>query len=246
MSTFKILSLNISGLSYYEMSNKIIDLAKNKISSYVCFANVHMTIEAEDDKEFAEIVNNSTFTCADGMPLVKAIKFKFKKTIERLAGMDMMPTIIQMCEEQDLSIFLFGTTDEILLEIQRRIVNENPKLRIAGMFSPPFRQLSESEKEEHIEIINRSGANIVFVALGCPKQEKWMAANYLKTNAVMLGVGGAFPIYANMQRRAPEWVRKISMEWFFRFLQDPKRLFKRYFYTNLKFIFLFIKGQIVK
>jgi N-acetylglucosaminyldiphosphoundecaprenol N-acetyl-beta-D-mannosaminyltransferase len=246
MSNYKILGLNISGLSYSETSSKIIDLAKNNISAYVCFANVHMTIEAEDDLSFAEIVNNSTIVCADGMPLVKAIKFKYKKSIERVAGMDMMPTIIDLCEKEGLSVFFYGTTNEILLEIQKRITKENPSLKIAGMFSPPFRQLNQIEKEVHIELINKSGANVVFVALGCPKQERWMSENYHKTNSVMLGIGGAFPVYAKLQKRAPEWIRKISMEWLFRFIQDPKRLFKRYLYTNSKFIFLFNRSLLVK
>jgi N-acetylglucosaminyldiphosphoundecaprenol N-acetyl-beta-D-mannosaminyltransferase len=246
MSIYKILNLNISGLSYSETSTKIIDLAKDKISSYVCFANVHMVVEAEDDLSFANIVNNSTIVCADGMPLVKAVNFKYNKNIERVAGMDMMPTLIDLCEKEKLSVFFYGTTDEILSEIQKRIIKENPNLKIAGMFSPPFRQHSDIEKANHIELINKSGADIVFVALGCPKQERWMAENYQKMTAVLLGVGGAFPIYAKLQKRAPEWIRKISMEWFYRFIQDPKRLFKRYLYTNSKFIFLFNKSLLVK
>jgi N-acetylglucosaminyldiphosphoundecaprenol N-acetyl-beta-D-mannosaminyltransferase len=242
MSFQTIISLNISDLTYRETANKIIELATSRIPSYVCFANVHMTIEATDDTNFAQMVNNANLVCADGMPLVKAVKLKYSKTIERVAGMDMMPTLINMCEKNNLSVFFWGTTDEILEKIKQRIGVENPNLKISGMFSPPFKQLTGAEIQSHRKMINESGANMVFVALGCPKQEKWMAENSAQINAVLLGVGGAFPVYAGTQKRAPEWIRNISMEWFYRLIQDPKRLFKRYFYTNTKFLLLFLKS----
>jgi N-acetylglucosaminyldiphosphoundecaprenol N-acetyl-beta-D-mannosaminyltransferase len=236
----KIISLNISQLSYSETTDEIMRLAKKKEPSYICFANVHMTIEAYDNSSFADIVNNANIVCADGMPIVFANKILYKNTIERVAGMDMVPTILKESEETKLSVFFYGTSSEILKATENKIQIEFPTLKVAGYFSPPFREITENEKQEHIDIINKSSANIVFVALGCPKQEKWMAENSKFINATLLGIGGALPVFAGVQERAPEWMRKMSLEWFYRLYQDPKRLFKRYLYTNSKFIYLLI------
>ena len=241
MGTYRVLSLQISDYSYSESAERIIELARRREASYICFANVHMCIEAHEDKGFADIVNKANLVCADGMTLVKAIKLKYKRQIERVAGMDMMPTLINKCEQEGIKVFFFGTTDSLLNTIRQRVETENPSLKVAGYFSPPFKTLTEEEKQMHREKIIDSGADLVFVALGCPKQEKWMAENSPYLDAVLLGVGGAFPIYAKEQKRAPEWIRNINLEWSFRLIQDPRRLFKRYFYTNSKFMFLFIK-----
>ena len=112
------------------------------------------------------------------------------------------------------------------------------------MHSPPFRVLTEAETETEIQQINASGANMILVALGCPKQERWMANMKGKINAVMVGVGGAFPMLVGIQKRAPLWMQKNSLEWFYRLVQEPRRLFKRYFITNSLFIVLIIKGKI--
>lgn len=246
MSTFKNISLNISGLSYAETRDKILYWAKTKEPSYVCFANAHMTIEAHDDSNFAKQVNNANLVCADGMALVKAIQMQYGQKIERSAGMDMMPTLIEAAAKQEIKVFFYGTTNDVLDQIKLKATHDHPSIQIAGSFSPPFKKLTEEEKKEHIDMINNSGAGMVFVALGCPKQEKWMAENSASINAVLLGVGGAFPVYVNLQKRAPAWIRNLSLEWLFRLVQDPKRLFKRYFYTNSKFLFLFAKQLLFK
>jgi len=242
----KIISLNISDLSYSQTTDEILRLAKAKSSSYVCFANVHMTIEAYDNPLFAEMVNSANIVCADGMPLVKAIKLKYKKNIDRVAGMDMLPTILEKAQSDELRVFFYGTSNDTLNLIERKINEKYSKLNVVGYFSPPFKKLTEDEQNQHIDIINKSNPNIVFVALGCPKQEMWMAKNFKNINAVLLGIGGALPVFAGAQKRAPEWMRKSSLEWLFRLLQDPKRLFKRYFYTNSKFIYLMALELILK
>lgn len=236
-----IVSLNLSHKSYKGSIEEIIRLAKDKIPSYVCFANVHMCIEAYDDQSFARQVNQGNLVCADGMPLVKASRLINGQSIERVAGMDMMPSLIERAATEGLSVFFFGTSNELLDKIEAKAKKENPGLRVAGTFSPPFKKLSPEEVAAHRKLIIDSEADLVFVALGCPKQEKWMADNSSYIPAVLLGVGGAFPVYVNEQKRAPAWIRSISMEWAFRLAQDPKRLFKRYFYTNSKFLYLLLK-----
>ena len=246
MSSVKVIGLDVSTISFQETLKLIIEKAKSKTSSYFCFANVHMTIEAHDNKSFQKNVNDADLVCADGMPLVKAVKWLKGKQIERVAGMDMMPELIKAASINKLSVFFFGTTNQILDKIVEKAKNDFPGINIAGTFSPPFKILSKEEKQEHIELINKSGAELVFVALGCPKQEKWMAENSKFINAPLLGVGGAFPVYVNLQKRAPLWIRNMSLEWLYRLLQDPKRLFKRYFYTNSKFILLLSKQILFK
>ncbi|MEQ8907678.1 MAG: WecB/TagA/CpsF family glycosyltransferase [Vicingaceae bacterium] len=242
----RIVSLDVSTLSYSASLAKIVDYAKKREPSYACFANVHMIIEAYDEPHFKEQVNTATLVCADGMPLVKAIQLKYGQTIERVAGMDMMPSLLHEAERAGLSVYFFGSTQETLEKIATKAQDKHPSLQIAGYYSPPFRPLSEEEESEIAKKINDTEANLVFVALGCPKQEKWMARNSKHIKAVLLGVGGAFPVFINEQKRAPKWIRDLSLEWLFRLVQDPKRLFKRYFYTNSKFLLLFLRQYIFK
>lgn len=236
----KVLSLNVSTNSYLDTLDIISQKAKDRVASYACFANVHMTIEAYDNEEFQSQVNAADLVCADGMPLVKSVKLLYKKSIDRVAGMDMMPSVMQKAEEEGLSVFFYGSTDQILDKIKTETRIRFPKLKIAGTYSPPFRTLTQKELEAHHKMINDSGAHIVFVALGCPKQEKWMAENSKFIKAICLGVGGAFPVFAKLDKRAPKWIRDLSLEWLYRFFQEPKRLFKRYFYTNTKFLYLML------
>ncbi|MEX0965805.1 MAG: WecB/TagA/CpsF family glycosyltransferase [Bacteroidia bacterium] len=236
-----IISLGVSIIGFNELLNEVIQMGKNHQKGYACFANSHMTIEAHEDKGFQQIVNSSVYTLADGVPLQKAVKLMHGINQERIAGMDFMPAILKKAEAEKVTVYLYGSTPEILQAIQKRISTELPCLIVGGVFSPPFRQLSETEIRQDIDRINSSGAGIVLVALGCPKQEKWMAENSSKINAILLGVGAAFPIFAQTQRMAPAWMRKNGLEWFYRFMQEPRRLFKRYLSTNFYFSILIIR-----
>ncbi len=237
----KVLSLNISIQTYQSALNAIINLAQTKKPAYVCFANVHMVIEAHQNKAFSENVNSANLVCADGMPLVKTIEFFYGIKTDRVAGMDVFPELLKLAEQNELQIFLFGTTDDLLKKITDKAKLQFPKLNIVGAYSPPFDK--DINDEVYVEMINKSGANLVFVALGCPKQEMWMARHSHKINAVLLGVGGAFPIYADTAKRAPRWMRNTGLEWLYRLWQEPRRLFKRYFKTNTLFIYLIIKQK---
>ena len=155
---------------------------------------------------------------------------------ERVAGMDFMPAILKMAEKEQLPVFFFGTSDPVLKAIKSRILSEVPKLPIAGMLAPPFGDQTEAENAHYCQTIINSGAKLVLVALGCPRQEKWMAKNTHLINAPMLGVGGAFPVYAGLDSRAPEWMQNLGLEWFHRLITNPGRLWKRYLFTNTRFI----------
>jgi len=236
-----VLALEIDLVNFKTTLNKITDLAENNVPSYVCFANVHMTIEAYHDHIFAQQVNNASFVLSDGMPLVKALDFFYSIKQDRIAGMDVMPDLIKEASELNLKMYFFGTTQEMLDKIKFRIKREYPNSQIVGMVSPPFNKSLDDDL--YIDEINNAGAQLVFVALGCPKQERWMAKHSHKINAVLLGVGGAFPVYAGMASRAPKFMRNLSLEWLYRLYQEPGRLFLRYFNTNSLFLFLVIKTK---
>ncbi len=240
MKKKKIIKLLINIEKYEQFVAEILNLAKNKKSSYVCIANVHMTIEAYNDKNIEKIVNNANITTPDGMPLAKAIKYIYGIEQDRVAGMDLTSDIMREAQKNNLSIFVYGLTDKTLSIFINKAKKEFPKLKIKS-YSPPFRKLTDNEKNNIVKMINNYNPNFVFVGLGCPKQEKWMAEHKGKINSCMIGLGGALEVYAGVKSRAPKWMQENSLEWLYRLIQDPKRLWKRYFYTNNLFIFLFFK-----
>ncbi len=141
-----------------------------------------------------------------------------------------------------MNVYLYGSTEDVLQEIYDRAQRDYPGVQIVGRESPPFRPLSDEELDETAQRINETGANVVLVSLGCPKQEKWMAKMHGKVNAIMLGVGGAFLLFAQRDTRAPKWMRDICLEWFYRLCLEPRRLWKRYLLTNPAFVWLVAKS----
>lgn len=237
----RVVSINVSIVDYAAALQQVVKMGKQRLPSYACFSNVHMAVEAHQSSTFQHMVNNATFAFADGMPLVFALKWLYGIKQNRIAGMDFMPDVLKACNRDKLSVFLFGSTDDTLASLEKMIKREYAHVRIAGKISPPFRALGERENQQYIQQINDSGAHIVLVGLGCPKQETWMAQHSGQINAVLLGVGGAFGLYAGSAKRAPAWMRNVGLEWFFRLAQEPKRLFKRYAVTNTRFVWLLIR-----
>ncbi|WP_316771013.1 WecB/TagA/CpsF family glycosyltransferase [Pedobacter frigiditerrae] len=237
----RIISIDISYGTYDQFVSAIINYAKARISSYVCVANVHMLIEAQESIEFQKIVNEADLVTPDGMPLAKSFQILYNQTQERVDGMSLLPRLLSEAEKENLSVYFFGGAQATLDATATFLTQTYPNLKVAGMLSPPFRPLSEIEKEEIANKIEASGANLVFVVLGCPKQERWMADMKGKIPAIMIGIGGALPVLVGQQKRAPVWMQKASLEWLYRLAQEPQRLFKRYFTTNTKFIYLITK-----
>lgn len=242
----RIISINVTNGTYKEFVSAIMHNARAKISSYVCVANVHMLLEAYDSIEFRKVVNSAYLVTPDGMPIAKSFKILYQKEQERVDGMSLLPTLLSECEEKKLSVYFYGGTQTMLDQTGSYISQNYPLLKISGLYSPPFRDLSVSEMDDIASQITNSGANIVFVVLGCPKQEKWMHAMQDKILSIMIGIGGALPVLIGMQKRAPEWMQKNSLEWLYRLKQEPRRLFKRYFRTNNLFLFLLAKEQLKK
>jgi N-acetylglucosaminyldiphosphoundecaprenol N-acetyl-beta-D-mannosaminyltransferase len=233
-----VLGVSISICSHHAFIQGIFSLIKSKIPSYVCFANVHMVMEARHDRHFADVVNRANITAADGKPISLFLNFFYKTNQVRLCGMDMFPALLRAAEVTNKSVFFYGSTPETVNLIRQRARVDFPELLIAGTRCPPFRPLTPEEAKTDIELIKKAHPDMVFVSLGCPKQEKWMAENRDQLGSCLLGLGQAFNVYAGVEKRLPIWMRNYSVEWLFRFYLEPRRLWKRYLLTNSHFLLL--------
>lgn len=244
MQKISLTDIYLSFGIYRTFCEKILQLALNTNSEYICVANVHMLVETYKDKEFAKIVNNSAITTPDGVPLIWGLEWLYGIKQERVAGMDLLPDLLDIASQFRISVFFYGNTEDVLQRTKEHITKFYSGIPFTGVYSPPFRSLTPEEEQRIIYMINASGAKIVFVSLGCPKQEKWMATMKNKINSVMIGIGAALPVLVGVQKRAPQWMQKSGMEWLFRLSQEPKRLFKRYLITNSIFLYILIKAKI--
>ncbi len=243
MQSKKLLSININLGTYSSFINNLIDKAKTRQSYYTCVANVHMVIEAYKKPFYADIVNRATLVTPDGLPLTWALNILYGIKQERVAGMDLLPDLLTAAEKQDLSVAFYGGTDALLEKTKKHVKIKYPGLTVSKLHSPPFRLLTPEEESAVVQMMNDSEASIIFVVLGCPKQEKWMASMEGKIHALMIGIGGALPVFAGLQKRAPVWMQQIGLEWLHRLKQEPRRLFRRYAYTNIFFIYLVLKEK---
>jgi len=241
MTRDHLINFDLSIGKYSSFIDNIIYLAKQKSSSNVCVANVHMFVEAYRDEDFSEVIRKADIVTPDGKPLTWGMRLLYGIRQERVAGSDILPDLIKKSEEQGLSAFFYGGSQEMLNETENFLRKNHPGFKLAGLYSPPFRALTETENQDVINRINESDADIVMVVLGCPKQEKWMASMKGKINAVMIGIGGALPLLIGMQRRAPRWMQNMGMEWIFRLAIEPRRLFKRYAVTNPIFVYVMFR-----
>ncbi len=221
----------------------VIEHLKNLKGKYICFSNVHTSVMAADDREYAKVLNSAELVFPDGAPIAKLGRKKGFLNSERVAGPDFMNHMFSVTRDGSISHYFYGSTEETLAALKEKLQKKYPGINIKGMYSPPFRQSTPEEDEEDIRRINDSGADIVWIGLGAPKQEKWMYAHKNRINAVMMGVGAGFDFHAGTIQRAPSWLQKLGLEWLYRLFTDPKRLFKRYLVTNIKFFIYLMMGK---
>ena len=164
--------------------------------------------------------------------------------MQRTTGPSLMGEVFKISAERGYRHYFYGSTQETLDKLYATLIESYPGIQIAGMYSPPFRPMTEEEDKTIVKQINETNSDFIWIGLGAPKQEKWMAAHQCKVNGLMIGVGAGFDYYAGNIQRAPEWMQKSNMEWLYRLIQDPKRLFSRYLHTNTKFIWnAMIRGK---
>ena len=236
-----VLNLMVDLCDYETAIAQIGRLARAGDGGYVCVANVHVAIEAEDDPRFAQLVNDADLVLPDGAPLVWMQRLQGSRDATQVRGPSLMPLLLKYAETENLRVGFIGGRPEVLEKIIARAADEFPRLNAAYKYSPPFRVLSEDENTSIARAINDAGVEILFVGLGCPKQERWMAANRNAISAVTIGVGAAFDLYAGNIREAPAWMSRLGMEWMFRLAQEPRRLFSRYLVVNPRFVWLAMK-----
>jgi N-acetylglucosaminyldiphosphoundecaprenol N-acetyl-beta-D-mannosaminyltransferase len=234
--TITVLQAPIDAVTWNEAISRISSWASRNESRYVCICNAHSVVTAGQDAAFGTVVSEADLATPDGAPVAWMMRKLGKSSQERINGPDLMWKYCEQVAQLNESIYLYGSTEDTLGKLQSKLLESFPTLRIAGAYSPPFRALTELEDCVIVDHINASGAGTVWVSLGCPKQELWMAAHRGRVNSVMVGVGAAFDYHAGIIRRSPLWMQNAGLEWFYRLVTEPRRLWRRYFVTNTLFI----------
>ena len=237
-----ILNVNISVVDPALTVNLIENMVVNSHKGYVCVAPVATLVDCQRVVGYRDIVNQATIVTPDGMPVVWLAKLKGALGIERTYGPDLMRLVCNKGQGKDLRHFFYGATSQTLLQLQNRLKFNYPKINIVGTYAPPFRSETGIETKEIIKLINDSGADILWVGLGSPKQDFWMSIHRPLLNVpVLIGAGAAFDFLAEVKPEAPRWMQNAGLGWLFRLYSEPKRLWKRYLIGNSLFIFYVIK-----
>lgn len=232
-----VIGVPIDSVTWSQALARISAWAAAKQSRYICICNVHSVVTARQDDLFAKVIRDADMATPDGAPVAWLIRRIGGPRQERINGPDLMWHYCAKAAQRNESIYLYGGQQRTLDILQRRLLAHFPGLKIAGAYSPPYRALTSEEDAAVVETINASGAGTVWVSLGCPKQEKWMAEHCGRISAVMIGVGAAFDYHAGTIQRAPLWMQRNGLEWLHRLCSEPRRLWKRYLVTNALFIY---------
>lgn len=236
----QVLGMRVDATSYEDASRRVLEKVHLGGTGYVCVATVHMTMEAFDSADYQRIVNGAFLVVPDGRPLFWALRIMGVKEANQVRGTGLMTHVVERAAREGVPIGLYGGTPEVLEKLTRVLQERHPGVRVACKIAPPFRKLTSEEDEAITRKIVASGARILFVGIGCPKQERWIAAHKDRIPAVMLGVGAAFDFHTGRVRQAPGWMQVVGLEWLFRLLMDPRRLWKRYAKHNPRFVALFL------
>ena len=234
--TVNILGVEIAAIDMDWLLSFTKENVKKLSGDYICVSNVHTTVTSYEDETYCSIQNNGILAIPDGGPLSTEGRKRGAKDMQRTTGPSYLGEILKISAENGWRQYFYGSTQDTLDKLKIVLEKDYPGLVIAGMYSPPFRPMTEEEDNKIVNDINAASPDFLWIGLGAPKQEKWMAEHQGKVKGLMVGVGAAFDYYAGNIKRAPEWMQKCNLEWVYRLMQDPKRLFKRYFVTNRKFI----------
>jgi N-acetylglucosaminyldiphosphoundecaprenol N-acetyl-beta-D-mannosaminyltransferase len=235
-----ILGVDVAVSNYDEVVEQSLRWAQDHQSRARLFANVHVVMEAVDNPEFRLGLNGAGPAFTDGMPIVWALHALGESDAQQVCGHDATVAMLAAAEEARVSVGFYGGSQETLDALVDAVRLQHPKLKIAFTESPPFRPLTPAEDSAVVERIAASGARLLFVGLGCPKQEHWIVEHLGRVNAVMFAVGAAFDFIAGSKQRAPRWMTRHGLEWAYRFALEPRRLAKRYLKQNPRFVVRFL------
>jgi len=242
----QILGMRVHATNYDDASSRVMAWAgAEDRRRYVCVTTVHTVMEAHDDASLQQIVNNADLVTPDGMPLVWGLRLLGVRDAARVYGPELTPRVLAAAARAGVPVGFYGGKPAVLEKLIAVAREQFPGLRVVYAWSPPFRSMRPEEDIAIVEEINRSGARILFIGLGCPKQDRWMAAHHSRVNAVMLGVGAAFDFLAGNKSQAPRFMQDHGLEWIFRLASEPRRLWWRYLWHNPRFVVLFT-AQLVR
>lgn len=234
---FGLFGVDISAVTCDEACDAILVAARRRDSAVVSAFPVHAVIEAATQPDFADKVNRFAIITPDGQPVRWALNWLHGAKLKRnVRGSELMWQLCERAAEEGVSIYLYGSSPETIAALERNLRSAFPEIEIAGAESPPFRALSSEEDAAMVDRVNASGAGLVFLGLGCPKQDHFAAAHVDRIRAVQLCVGAAFDFHAGTKSSAPEWMQRRGLEWLYRLVQEPRRLWKRYLVTNTLFV----------
>jgi N-acetylglucosaminyldiphosphoundecaprenol N-acetyl-beta-D-mannosaminyltransferase len=238
--SLKLLGVNVSRVDYESAVAAIIEAAKRRRSFGVTALAVHGVMEAHRDPSFARQVNKLDIVTPDGQPVRWALNLLGARELkDRVYGPTLTLKVCERAAVERLPIYLYGSTWPVVEKLSRNLKSRFPAITIAGMQADRFREASPAEDAEDVRTINRSGARIVFVGRGCPRQERWVADHLGRVEAVMIAVGAAFDFHAGVSPQAPRLLQRYGLEWLFRLVHEPKRLWRRYLILNPLFIMKF-------
>jgi len=207
------------------------------MGKFVAVANTHVVMESQQDKSFKKIISSADLCVPDGMPLIWCGRFKGHALRRRVYGPELMDTFCRETAGNGYRHFFYGGDPEVSHQLVERLVQSCPGIQIAGAYSPPFRPLTQEEDDEATARINQASPDILWVGLGCPKQERWIYDHRERlTVPVMVAVGQAFDLLSGRKKTAPAWMSESGLEWLFRLMQEPRRLWRRYLVYNTKFV----------
>lgn len=239
----RIIGVDISVVNFEKAQKYLFENFEDARGRYICAANVHTTETAHENDAYREIQNSSFMTLPDGKPLSVVGKKRGKYEMGRVTGPDFLEEVLKRTENTEMKHYFYGTTQENLNSFVSTMKDTYPNLKIVGVEPSVFRPLSLEEENELLERINGSGADFVWVALGAPRQEMFCNKLSGKTQALWVAVGGALNVISGVIPRAPQWMQNHGLEWFYRFMKEPRRLFKRYFVTNSKFLWYLFRDK---
>lgn len=244
---YSVLGVNISAVNIADAGHSIDSLIKGKKKKYVCVVPVSVIMVCQDNDDYKDIVNKAQLATPDGMPVVWLGRLKGHKNVRRTYGPDLMLYLCDKGQSRGYRHYFYGATAQVCEKLEKRLKERFPRMNVVGKYSPPLSDECVVESPDVMDRINQAGPDILWVALGSPKQDFWMHKHRDKLEVpVMIGVGAAFDFLSGEKKQAPKWMQKAGLEWFFRLLCEPRRLWKRYLIGNSRFLFLILRDFIYK
>ena len=237
-NSFHVLGIHIVAMQIVDVIGQMETwIAEGRAAHFIAVSNVHVVVEAQRDHAFRETLDHADLCVPDGMPLIWLGRLRGNILPRRVYGPDLLLEFCRATHEKGYRHYFYGGVPGVPEALVERLKMQFPNIKIAGLFSPPFHAVTPEENAKHVEVINQSRADVLWVGLGCPKQERWMYEHRDRLRIpVLVGIGQAFDIHSGRSKQAPAWLRNHGGEWLYRLLCEPRRLWRRYLLYNSQFV----------